>query len=100
MNNKVLAIGLLTVVTLGSFALPSRADRVVDQNSDQEVVITGDGNSANQNSNQRNRTSNTRNRDSEGIVQNCRQLSDIQGNDNTTDQSCRQSNSSSSRRNR
>jgi hypothetical protein len=100
MNKKVLAIGLLTVTTLASFALPIRADEANVQNGDQQVVITGDGNSATQNIDQRNRTNRRGNRDNAGVAQSCGQLSDIQGNDNNTDQNCRQSNSSRSRRNR
>jgi hypothetical protein len=100
MKGQVLAFGLLAVTSLTSFALPTRADEANVQTSGQEIVITGDGNTARQSSNQSNRTNRRGNRDDAGVAQDCSQLTDIQGNDNTTSQGCRQRNSSSSRRNR
>jgi hypothetical protein len=100
MKTQILAFGLLALTSLTSFALPTRADEAGVQTSDQEIVITGDGNTANQSSNQSNRTNRRGNRDDAGVAQDCKQLADIQGNDNVTNQDCTQSNRSTSRRNR
>jgi hypothetical protein len=96
MKTQILAFGLLALTSLTSFALPTRADEA----GVQEIVITGDGNTANQSSNQSNRTNRRGNRDDAGVAQDCKQLADIQGNDNVTNQDCTQSNRSTSRRNR
>ncbi|PSB00820.1 hypothetical protein [Merismopedia glauca] len=100
MKNQVLVFGLLAFTSLTSFALPTRADEANVQTSGQEIVITGDGNTVRQSSNQSNRTSRRGKGDNAGVAQDCQQLADIQGNDNTASQGCRQRNSSSSRRNR
>jgi hypothetical protein len=100
MKRQALVFGLLTLTSLTGFVLPTRADEANVQDSGQEIVITGDGNTARQSSNQSNRTNRRGSRDDAGVAQNCGQLTDIQGNDNNTNQSCRQSNVSRSRRNR
>ena len=90
MGTKRLIIGLLAISALGVVSLSARAgDDAVIQNSVQETINTGDGNTSIQNSNQESRINrNSRNEygnydDSDtGVVQSNDQYCDQLGEDN------------------
>lgn len=87
MNTKTLAIGLLTISALGFVSLPARGDQAVIQDSRQESVNTGVGNTSIQDTTQE---SNIRTRgrsgyyddDSTGVVQKSDQYCNQYGEDN------------------
>lgn len=87
-----LALGLLTLATVGAFSLPARADDgVVIQDARQEVYQTGDYNDARQNAVQRStEVRRGDRRGSTGDVQTSDQLSDQFGVGNRSDQRVRQ----------
>ena len=88
-GTKRFVIGLCAISNLGFFALPTRADDAVIQDSTQETINTGEGNTSIQNSNQESRID-RRSRDEygnydssdAGIVQTNDQYCDQLGKDN------------------
>ena len=87
MNFKSLIVVGLTLATLG-MSLPAHADTATDITSDQNAIITGDGNVTGQSSsvNVRNRERGRGDGSSAGTVVNHRQTADVQGYDNVTAQ--------------
>jgi hypothetical protein len=99
MNSRVWLVSLLTVSTLGIGTLPTRADEATVQQCSQDIVITGNGNYAQQGCQQtsvRSREGRNR-RESTGRVLTGSQRVDILGDYNETHQNIRQSNTESDR---
>ena len=87
MNFKTLVVVGLTLATLG-MSLPAHADSATDITSDQNAIITGDGNVTGQSSsvNVRNRERGRGDGSSTGTIVDHRQNADVQGHDNVTAQ--------------
>ena len=89
--NKLM-LGLLTITTVSLTSLPGYAqtrvtsDDAAIQESNQEIIITGDRNNSNQLSIQENRQVRGKRSGNTGTVQNGAQVADIVGDDNTTNQ--------------
>ena len=88
-GTKRIVIGLLAIASVGVVSLPVRADDAVIQQSVQEAINTGDGNTSVQNSSQESRIQRkSRGRygdydgDSTGVVQSNDQYCDQLGEDN------------------
>ena len=103
MNFKSLIVVGLTLATLG-MSLPAHADTATVIGSDQDALVTGDGNVTGQSSsvNVRNRERGRGDGSSTGTVVNHRQTADVQGYDNVTaqDASANVDNDKDTRRNR
>jgi hypothetical protein len=78
-------IGLAFCVATAGMSLPARADQAVVNDSVQTVVITGSGNSVNQNNNTSIRNNNRRGTSSGTAVRN-NQAVDVLGDNNTVRQ--------------
>ena len=87
MNFKSILVLGLSVATLG-LTLPAHADTANVVDSQQNVVVTGDGNDTHQqnNTNIQNRRSGKRSTDSTGTSVTNSQSADVAGNDNKTRQ--------------
>ena len=88
-GTKRVILGLLTISALGIVGLPARADEAVIQQSIQESVNTGDGNTSIQNSYQESRINRRSRRGSRnyeeidtGVVQKNEQVCDQLGGEN------------------
>ena len=87
-GSKRLILGLLAISAFGMVASPARADNAVIQESIQESINTGNGNTSIQNSSQRtsihrrNRTGKKRDQVDAGVVQKSEQYCDNLGDEN------------------
>ncbi|VEP15370.1 conserved hypothetical protein [Hyella patelloides LEGE 07179] len=105
-GTKRLIVGLLAISALGAIALPVRADEAIIQESRQESINTGEGNTSVQNSNQESRIRNSRDGyrryddDSTGVVQTNDQFCDQLGEDNVCAQNTDQRTNIRQRRDR
>ena len=87
-GSKKIILGLLAISAFGIVALPARADNAVIQESIQESINTGNGNTSIQNSsqrtsiNRRSRRGNRRDEYSSGVVQTNKQMCDQYGDEN------------------
>ncbi|HEY9700936.1 MAG TPA: hypothetical protein V6C58_00725 [Allocoleopsis sp.] len=93
MSLKFFLISVLSLATVGNFALPGRADQAIIQEVNQESVVTGNNNYVQQNARQFNSNYSAGNRrNNQGTVQRINQRSDVLGNNNTNIQNANQSN--------
>ncbi|MDJ0681365.1 MAG: hypothetical protein QNJ18_16015 [Xenococcaceae cyanobacterium MO_167.B52] len=87
-GSKKVILGLFAISAFGIVALPARADNAVIQESIQESINTGNGNTSIQNSSQRtriersSRTGKRRDQYSSGVVQKSEQYCDQLGDEN------------------
>ena len=87
-GSKTLILGLFAISAFGIVASPARADNAVIQESIQESINTGNGNTSIQNSSQRTRINrhsrrgNRRDKFSSGVVQTSDQYCNQLGDDN------------------
>jgi hypothetical protein len=89
----------MTIAAVG-LSLPARADQATVSETVQTAIVTGNGNTVNQNSSTSITNNSRRNGDNSGTVVRTRQAADVFGNGNTVNQSSDIRSSQSRYRNR